>query len=161
VSFDGRGGGQRRSRRNGKKRCPSNLPAHGPSPILRCPAAAPGRTFMPRHPDHWLAPPRPRRWLLLVLVILIVLAAFVYAFRSHWYLLYPRCLHNPARDWLCTSPFGRGAWGIPASPSGNDSSARLHRAGWSVGDAAVFGAAGKRWLVSGVNGENVVEAEGA
>ena len=38
---------------------------------------------------------------------------------------------------------------------------RLHRAGWSVGDAA-FGPEGKLvWYVTGSNGENQVSAQGA
>jgi hypothetical protein len=49
---------------------------------------------------------------------------------------------------------------MPTYPSSDESFARLKRAGWSVGDVTVFGAAGKRWLVSGVNGENVIQAEG-
>jgi hypothetical protein len=40
--------------------------------------------------------------------------------------------------------------------------ARLHRAGWSVGDAAFHdGAGGLSWLVWGSNGENLIRAEGA
>jgi hypothetical protein len=38
----------------------------------------------------------------------------------------------------------------------DESAARLKRAGWSIGDVAT--AAG--WLVSGRNGENVIEARG-
>ena len=41
-------------------------------------------------------------------------------------------------------------------PSVDESFDRLHRAGWSVGEAAT--AAG--WLVSGTNGENVIRAGG-
>jgi hypothetical protein len=33
---------------------------------------------------------------------------------------------------------------------------RLHRAGWSIGETA----AGSTWLVSGINGENVICARG-
>jgi hypothetical protein len=39
--------------------------------------------------------------------------------------------------------------------------AELHRAGWSVGDAAfVTDAGGLVWVVSGHNGENPIRAEG-
>jgi hypothetical protein len=39
---------------------------------------------------------------------------------------------------------------------------RLHRAGWSVGDAASRDKAGWRiWIVSGHNGENLIWAVGA
>jgi hypothetical protein len=37
---------------------------------------------------------------------------------------------------------------------------RLHRAGWSIGDAAFAGPAGRVWVVSGRNGENLIRAEG-
>jgi hypothetical protein len=39
--------------------------------------------------------------------------------------------------------------------------ARLHRAGWSIGDAA-FAVVGRGlvWIVSGHNGENLIRAEG-
>ena len=37
----------------------------------------------------------------------------------------------------------------------NECRARLHAAGWSLGEAA-----GRRWLVSGTNGENVLLAAG-
>jgi hypothetical protein len=40
-------------------------------------------------------------------------------------------------------------------PSPDESLARLHRAGWSAGEAAF----GSRWLVTGRNGENVIRAE--
>jgi hypothetical protein len=43
-------------------------------------------------------------------------------------------------------------------PSVDESLARLHRAGWSVGDARVLAATGAEWLFSGTNGENVVSA---
>lgn len=40
--------------------------------------------------------------------------------------------------------------------------ARLHSAGWSVGDVAAHdGVGGLTWLVSGSNGENLIRAEGA
>jgi|GEM_PF-5972051 len=39
--------------------------------------------------------------------------------------------------------------------------ARLHWAGWSVGSTAVMAADGtRRWMVTGVNGENLIRAEG-
>ena len=43
----------------------------------------------------------------------------------------------------------------------DESFARLHRAGWSVGDVRVLTPAGPAWLVTGANGENVIEARGA
>jgi hypothetical protein len=47
-------------------------------------------------------------------------------------------------------------------PSSDESYARLHRSGWSVGEAGFLTAEGRIvWLVSGTNGENVVEARGA
>src|SRR4051812_46067740 len=46
-------------------------------------------------------------------------------------------------------------------PSSDESFARLHKASWNVGDVAVLTPAGKRWLVTGTNGENAVRAEGA
>ena len=36
--------------------------------------------------------------------------------------------------------------------------ARLHAAGWSVGDVRLLTAEGARWLVSGSNGENRIRA---
>jgi len=41
-------------------------------------------------------------------------------------------------------------------PSPDESFARLHRAGWSVGETATAGA----WLVTGHNGENSIFATG-
>jgi len=43
-------------------------------------------------------------------------------------------------------------------PSSDDSFARLNRAGWSVGDVRVITASGPAWVVTGANGENVIEA---
>ncbi len=43
-------------------------------------------------------------------------------------------------------------------PAPEESFARLHAAGWSVGDASVLTAGGVRWLVTRANGENVIEA---
>jgi hypothetical protein len=40
-------------------------------------------------------------------------------------------------------------------PSVDESFARLHRAGWSIGEAATESA----WIVSGTNGENAIRAE--
>ena len=38
---------------------------------------------------------------------------------------------------------------------------RLHRVGWSMGDAAFVGTDSRRtWLVSGSDGENLIRAEG-
>jgi hypothetical protein len=42
--------------------------------------------------------------------------------------------------------------------SSDESFARLKRAGWSVGDVRILTARGAYWLVTGVNGENVIEA---
>jgi hypothetical protein len=46
-------------------------------------------------------------------------------------------------------------------PSVDDSFARLHRAGWSIGDTQVLSAQGLVWVVTGYCGENVIEARGA
>ena len=43
----------------------------------------------------------------------------------------------------------------------DESFSRLKRAGWSVGDVRVMTPAGAAWLVTGANGENVIEARGA
>lgn len=46
-------------------------------------------------------------------------------------------------------------------PESAESYARLHRAGWSAGDAAFVGEAGTLvWIVTGHNGENLIRAEG-
>jgi hypothetical protein len=37
----------------------------------------------------------------------------------------------------------------------------LHAAGWSVGDVPQWTPAGPAWLVTGANGENVIEARAA
>jgi len=50
---------------------------------------------------------------------------------------------------------------LPSLPTSDESFIRLKRAGWSVGDMCVLTAAGPAWLVTGANGENVVEAWGA
>jgi hypothetical protein len=42
-------------------------------------------------------------------------------------------------------------------PSSDESFARLHAAGWSVGEVR----ASVSWIVSGTNGENALRAEGA
>jgi len=46
----------------------------------------------------------------------------------------------------------------PTFLTSDTSFARLHAAGWSVGDVRVLTAAGAVWLVTGANGENVIEA---
>ena len=46
-------------------------------------------------------------------------------------------------------------------PTVEQSFARLHRAGWSVGDVRILTVKGLRWLVTGTNGENAVSARGA
>jgi hypothetical protein len=43
----------------------------------------------------------------------------------------------------------------------DESFTRLKRAGWSVGDVRILTARGFSWLVTGANGENVIEARGA
>jgi hypothetical protein len=45
---------------------------------------------------------------------------------------------------------------IMTYPSVDESFARLHSAGWSIGETG----AASVWLVSGTNGENVIHAEG-
>jgi hypothetical protein len=45
-------------------------------------------------------------------------------------------------------------------PHPDESLARLHRGGWSVGEVDVLSAEGQVWLVSGANGENGIEARG-
>jgi hypothetical protein len=48
-----------------------------------------------------------------------------------------------------------------AKPAGSDDSfARLHAAGWTVGHVAVHSTSGLVWIVSGTNGENRVEGRG-
>jgi hypothetical protein len=50
---------------------------------------------------------------------------------------------------------------MPKSVPSDSSFARLHAAGWTVGDVAVHGKSGLVWIVSGRNGENRIEARGA
>jgi hypothetical protein len=45
-------------------------------------------------------------------------------------------------------------------PRVDESFARLHRAGWSVGDVRLLTAAGPAWLVSGASGANQIRARG-
>jgi hypothetical protein len=45
---------------------------------------------------------------------------------------------------------------MPAYPRVDESVDRLHRAGWSIGEAAGSDA----WIVTGTNGENMIRAEG-
>lgn len=42
-------------------------------------------------------------------------------------------------------------------PTPDETFARLHAAGWSIGEAATAGG----WIVSGTNGENLILAAGA
>ena len=49
---------------------------------------------------------------------------------------------------------------MEAYPTIDESFARLHRAGWSVGDVRILAAEGLAWLVTGTNGENAVSARG-
>jgi hypothetical protein len=46
-------------------------------------------------------------------------------------------------------------------PTSDESFARLKRAGWSVGDVLILTPTGAAWLVTGANGENVLESRGA
>jgi hypothetical protein len=48
-----------------------------------------------------------------------------------------------------------------ATPTVDESFARLHRAGWSVGDARILTAAGAVWQVDATNGEHVIIARAA
>jgi hypothetical protein len=50
---------------------------------------------------------------------------------------------------------------VPTYPSVDESRDRLHRAGWSVGEAAIGPAHALVWLVSGSNGENLLNVGGA
>jgi len=45
---------------------------------------------------------------------------------------------------------------MPNYPTSDESFARLHQAGWSIGEKGSAGV----WIVSGTNGENVIRAEG-
>jgi hypothetical protein len=47
---------------------------------------------------------------------------------------------------------------VTAFPSSDESFARLQRAGWSVGEVRL---ADGQWVVTGSNGENRIEAQGA
>jgi hypothetical protein len=49
---------------------------------------------------------------------------------------------------------------MPSSPTADECFARLHRAGWSVGDVRLLTAEGPVWWVSGTNGENALRARG-
>jgi hypothetical protein len=49
---------------------------------------------------------------------------------------------------------------MPDYPSVDDSFARLHAAGWSIGDTQTLSAKGLVWLVTGYDGKNVIEARG-
>jgi hypothetical protein len=50
---------------------------------------------------------------------------------------------------------------VIAFPSSDESFALLHAAGWSLGDLLLLTDHGPMWLVTGTNGENVVEARAA
>jgi hypothetical protein len=49
---------------------------------------------------------------------------------------------------------------VTAHTTVDESLARLHRGGWSVGDVRLLTAAGAVWFVSGANGENRIAACG-
>src|SRR5262245_8479345 len=58
------------------------------------------------------------------------------------------------------APPARSHTAMPrACSTADESFARLHAAGWSVGDVRRLTAAGPRWLVTGTNGGNVLRAE--
>jgi hypothetical protein len=46
-------------------------------------------------------------------------------------------------------------------PSSDESFTLLHVAGWPVGDVPLFSPAGPAWLVTGADGENVIETRAA
>jgi hypothetical protein len=46
-------------------------------------------------------------------------------------------------------------------PTPDECFSRLHRAGWSVGEASFLTPTGEVWQVSGSNGENLLRAWGA
>jgi hypothetical protein len=48
---------------------------------------------------------------------------------------------------------------LVAYSSTDESFARLHAAGWSIGDVRVMTAAGPCWRVIGANGKNVIEPD--
>jgi hypothetical protein len=49
----------------------------------------------------------------------------------------------------------------PIFECSDEAFARLHRAGWTVGEVATLTRAGRKlWLVTGTNGENAIRAEG-
>ena len=72
----------------------------------------------------------------------------------------PTCL-LPARFPIASSLPARSHIPVVTYATVDESFARLHRAGWSVGDVRVLTVAGPSWLVSGTNGENEVRARGA
>jgi hypothetical protein len=56
----------------------------------------------------------------------------------------------------------RHSTGMDPFPTVDGCRRLLHRAGWTVGECAVLDADGREvWRVSGRNGENAVEVEGA
>jgi hypothetical protein len=50
--------------------------------------------------------------------------------------------------------------GMTTHPDSDLAFLRLHRAGWTVGEVAVLSPEGIRWVVTGNNGENRIEARG-
>src|SRR4051794_32450282 len=72
-----------------------------------------------------------------------------------------------ASDWVTTAvrasrAAGQGSVAGVDYPPVEDSTARLHRWGWTVADARSIDPSGKpRWIVSGLNGEKWIRAEGA
>jgi hypothetical protein len=66
----------------------------------------------------------------------------------------------PGRSFRRGQRFGESAK-ASRRKSGNDHCHdRLHRSGWSVGEFSVTTENGPVWMVSGTNGENVIEARG-
>jgi hypothetical protein len=61
---------------------------------------------------------------------------------------------------VAPQPPARSHTPVDSYPSVDESFARLHRAGWSVGDVRILTTEGTCWVVSGHNGENAVSARG-
>jgi hypothetical protein len=57
-------------------------------------------------------------------------------------------------------PLARSHLPVDTYPTANESFARLHRAGWSVGAVRLRTGEGPCWWVSGGNGVNVLNAHG-
>src|SRR5262245_65229773 len=66
----------------------------------------------------------------------------------------------PGRFPVAPRPQARSHVRMASFPTADESFARLHRAGWSVGDVRILAAEGPAWLVTGSNGENAMSARG-